>query len=965
MKVRRRLFAFLLAAFLVFLLIPTQTALANYGKVKIGFYEYPGFQERDPNYEYYVGFIPEYLQEIARYTGWNYEYVYGSLEECQSMLADGRIDILGGVSLPETPPDGVTYSKLPNGMNYSMLIISAADTRYGYEDFRSFDGMTVATLKGSNDAEHFSAYSAEHGFSATIVEYPYIEAMLTALRDGLVDGAIVSYLGKNSGFTDIARFAPSPFYFAVSTMNPEIIRGVDDAMNAISLQNPYYEKELYKRYFPISYLERPVFSQTQHAFIDSASLVRAVYINRESPLCYTQAGECAGIIRDIFDKLAAFTGLKFTFIEAASKEEAFALLAAGEADMICDTDKDYRLAKEYALVQSGVYLSTPVVRVRKNTAVSSVVAMPENGFLTGLIHNEGDYATLHYYESERACFAALYQGLADETYVDMLTANYLLANARYSAAFSVAVTGYSVDLCAGIAQTADPVLAEIIDKAIRYLPAEEISEITFHNTVGQNSFSLIDFVYRRPLESLLIVSVVFGGIIFVLVYIIRLKNKNNREIQNLLYVDRLTGYWNLNKFSDHAALVLKGDASGYALVSCDINHFKTINDAYGFAEGDYALRLVADTLQASLASGEFFARSSADFFVLMVKYTDFDALCDRMAEVNRKVNAALLEDDRQYQLVIIAGIYKIQPQDCDISFMLDLASYARKSAKGMGKNSCVLYNFQMRNEILSRKEIEDHMELALQNGEFCPYFQPKADLLSGTIVGCEALVRWIKPSGEIVSPGAFIPIFEQNGFVVDVDLFIYESVCKTIRKWLATGKDVVRVSCNFSRLHLMNASFSDTLKSIADQYRVPTCYLEIEITESMSMYDPEVLLTHLKKLKEYGFMLAVDDFGSGYSSLGLLHQFPFDVLKMDKSLLGHDDDSISEQEQVIIFTILHMAEGLGMEIVCEGVETDRQADILSGLGCRVIQGFLFSRPLALPDFEALLAAKNSIPPGDM
>lgn len=307
---------------------------------------------------------------------------------------------------------------------------------------------------------------------------------------------------------------------------------------------------------------------------------------------------------------------------------------------------------------------------------------------------------------------------------------------------------------------------------------------------------------------------------------------------------------------------------------------------------------------------------------------------------------------RGYHIVFSSGVYFLTREDANLKAAVDRAHYAKDLSKGSYSSMVTVYSEQIKQVIADEKEIEGMMGDALKNGEFQPYFQAKVDVVTRKIVGAEALTRWIHPEKGIIPPGKFIPFFEKNGFVVRLDRYIFEEVCRLIRQWLDMGIDVPPISCNFSRLHFINEAFPEELKAVVDRYRLPAGLLELEITESVAMEKIEDISRYIERLRSYGFRIAIDDFGVGYSSLSVLDQIPIDVLKLDRNFfLKGADDNVG---CAVIRCLVVLAHTIGIEIVCEGIETDEQERLLRNMDCRIAQGFKYARPIPAEAFRTLL-----------
>ncbi|MBY1407178.1 EAL domain-containing protein, partial [Clostridioides difficile] len=300
--------------------------------------------------------------------------------------------------------------------------------------------------------------------------------------------------------------------------------------------------------------------------------------------------------------------------------------------------------------------------------------------------------------------------------------------------------------------------------------------------------------------------------------------------------------------------------------------------------------------------------------------------------------------------------YKISKSDNDINTIMDRANTARKTIKGGHKNSFAFYDKEMHKKILKEKEIENSMVDALNNGEFIVYFQPKYSLSDYQIIGAEALVRWDNPQKGLIPPIEFIPVFERNGFIVNIDFYVFEEVCKKIREWMDEGQKVVPISVNLSRMHFVNSNFIEKFKLIVDKYKIPTRLIELELTETAVLDNIEGLLDTMNNLKEKGFVISMDDFGTGYSSLNLLKELPVDILKLDRAFFTEKDES--NNEKIVISNVIKMAKELKMKVISEGVETISQVEFLKQIGCDMVQGYLFSKPMPVKEFEKIAFKKE-------
>lgn len=473
---------------------------------------------------------------------------------------------------------------------------------------------------------------------------------------------------------------------------------------------------------------------------------------------------------------------------------------------------------------------------------------------------------------------------------------------------------------------------------------------------GSSGWAIYYIVYsdevRKTIQPVLIESFVAMLIVILLMGIIasfvaRYIEVEQKKVFDLAYVDELTRAPNENAFKEKATeLLLDNPEVPYMLVCFDVMNFRYINEGYGHLKADMLLRDIAVAIRESYAYNETFGRLSADRFVGLC--VDDDRSVERKEFVSERIAKTTEEIGMKYPIKFKTGIYYIRDKKEPISDMIDKANLARKSVRSDSRNLEAEYHEQLMEETRKQERVESRMHEALENGEFHPYLQPKWDMAADTIYGAEALVRWVDKAGNVIPPGDFIPVFERNGFIEYVDFYMLEAICKYIREMIDEGREVYPVSINQSRYLLYDPNYIMKVQEIMLKYKVPKGLIELEITETVFFNEKERMLDVMRNLKEFNMNLSIDDFGSGYSSLNLLRDIPFDVLKIDRGFL--DESAQSESGKWILRKIVEMAEGLNLKVICEGVETHEQVEMLLDIGCIYAQGFLYSRPIPIEEF---------------
>lgn len=409
--------------------------------------------------------------------------------------------------------------------------------------------------------------------------------------------------------------------------------------------------------------------------------------------------------------------------------------------------------------------------------------------------------------------------------------------------------------------------------------------------------------------------------------------------------DSLTSLENKDQFFITAASFMERDVcANYAIIVFDIDKFRIINDVYGTKTGDGILCYIADAMRKYVKEG-CMCRMYSDNFAILMKYTSEDEIVQTMSKIVNSLKKYPLD----INVKLSYGVYKVDDPSIQVSVMCDWAGYAKKTIKGNALRSGVFYDETLRENMLEDKVMENEMEYALAHDQFRLYLQPKVDISTQRVIGAEALVRWLHPTKGLIPPGRFIPLFERNSFIINMDIYIWEQVCKLLRKWINEGKTPVPISVNVSRLHIVDPTLKGTLVSLTDKYRIPRSLIELEITETAFFDNIPTLQRCIAELKEAGFTVSMDDFGSGYSSLNMLKEVPVDTLKIDRAFLS---EVVSTQRgKIVISHTIAMANELNLNVISEGVETEEQADFLLKNGCRMAQGFLYSKPLSVQNYE--------------
>ncbi len=419
-----------------------------------------------------------------------------------------------------------------------------------------------------------------------------------------------------------------------------------------------------------------------------------------------------------------------------------------------------------------------------------------------------------------------------------------------------------------------------------------------------------------------------------------------KDIQRLAYTDYLTNLVNRRGLYLYYNELPKNSTMHFMFI--DIDNFKRVNDVYGHSMGDKLLIEVSNLIRTKMPTG-FVSRIGGDEFVVVVNgsWTKTE-ISDAAQDIIDSLSSIDFRKDILSLISLSIGIILEQSTSImldDILYKCDSAMY---SAKNGGKNQCIIYQ-AMDKSAETAKSIEADMEPALINQEYEIFFQPKINMITSKLVGAEALARWIHPVDGVRLPEVFVPLFEKNGFITKLDMYIFEKICQMKASWKGFPYEHIVISLNFSRLHLYKKNLPDILMELINKYGISSSEIELEFTENVFIKDSNELIAMVTRLREVGFLVAIDNFGSGYSPLSLLKDLPVDVIKMDKTFLQLSADNARGQK--VFKNVVSMCKDLKLDIVTEGIENKSQIDFVTSCGCDIAQGYYYSDPLPVSEFR--------------
>lgn len=899
----------------------------------------------------FYGYGTAYLQMLSAYTGWQYEYVPVSEEERLEELKKGTIDLLCDVSEDWACRDDLILSEEHSSLYYGLLCVREEDASVFYEEYEAINGKRIAINKSHNMQDMLEEFAADHQICYIPVYCSNFVEMEEAIEEGAADLMVASNQRDLTGYRYVAKAGVRKQYFAVSGNRPELMEQINYADRQMKLRQPFIVSALYEKYYGRPAEVLTGMTREEYELIQSGRPIRVVCDADSFPVEYVdeETGTYKGIYADAMRLIEKESGLHFAFVPIGEYKDSWEMLQTGEADLSAGMYINEKLAEKYGLIYADSHIRAGYTMIAKQGVAlegALKMALPKN-YVGIQAFVEETYPNWQLVQGEDVgdCLKLVADGLADSTLVNSVFLQTAYNINDYPGL--VVLPMHSVDVpirCAAAGPDAQ-VLCQIINKAIKRIPEEAFKDCIIENSVHIVYEPALRDVLRRALPAILLI---LGGVSAIYLFSLWSRECHYRH---LAMTDSVTGLWNGICFREKAGeAIFSNRQKVYQLVSMDVEHFKYVNNDFGEKASDGILCILAERLRNKLGSGAFYARELGDHFLILIE--DTENLEKMLHEIGEEIVFDNNGIKQCYKPLMKFGICKVTERDCPIGTYIDAAITARKSIKKDATKEIAYYDEKMEAEILKEVLIEKKMETALKQKAFVVYYQPKYLLKSEQIVGAEALVRWMDPEKGMVSPGDFIPVFERNGFIVQLDFYVYEEVMRMLSDRIRACQKNVAISVNVSRAHIGTSDFLSNLTALADRYKVPHSLVELELTETVAGGERQEVVDFIRACKEAGFLISIDDFGSGYSSLNLLKEMPVDVLKIDREFLNETGES--EKSSIIIEQVVEMAARIRIKTLCEGVETRAQAEFLKQIGCNMAQGYLYSKPVLREVFEKLL-----------
>lgn len=666
--------------------------------IRVGWYDYAGFYMQDEN-GYRSGYGYDYLQELARYGGWTYEYVEGTGRECLSMLENGEIDLLGMVMQTPGREDTMEFSALSMGTNFTVLCALSENIRYQAGNYAGFDGMRIGVLSGDARNTELMEYAMEHDFSYREVRYDTPEQMEEALFAKEVDAILTTDLRKATGKEQIiAQFSPVDFYLASQKGNDAIMDPVNAAMEQIAFSMKDFQSSLAHKYFWVDIGGSLAYTKEEKQYIENNPTIRVVLPSMREPLAYRTDSMYEGILIDIMNEVSARTGIGFEYLEAKNQTEGIQLLEEGKAEIIANVYNDYGWAEINSLYLSKPYMQldyASIGRVGEDITGNDVRVAAVTGyrFSQDYIMRYYDGSQITWYDNEEACIDAVNQGEQDICFASTYVANDYLQRYEYRNLY-YSLLNYTHGLSVGVLAGQSQMLLQVIDKAIASIDSGKINSVIVNNTMKRAAaLSYMEIILRNPVP-FVITLLLFGVVIVFLLAMLMVSSVNRRKNKELYRAklaaerDSLTGLYNRLSFElmVEEALAAKGGKS-VAFAMLDLDRFKQINDSMGHSFGDRVLVTLAKELKSYYERKKaYLCRMGGDEFAVFLP--EISSYRQVMEEFEEFQQGLLVEKEKQMSIPCSIG-FVMTPIKEDMNFikLYEAADAALYEAKRCGRGN--------------------------------------------------------------------------------------------------------------------------------------------------------------------------------------------------------------------------------------------------------------------------------------
>ena len=953
----KKIITYILTMILILALLPFQQVHATEGKttVKVAFPIQYGFHEMNEDGTL-SGYNYELLKTIEQFANISLEFIVidegtiqGNLMSALNMVLTGEADLIGGMNYDENLTTMLDFCTVPAGRYFYTISVLDTTEYYSVNDLQSKSDLSIVlNEKAVNYNEHALQQLKLNNIDAEVIYVDSQEECIELLSDGKVDAIVSNEVAPNTAaLRKLSRFSPTPFYFATVKGNSDVVENLDQSLRLLQEANADVLNDLKEKYFFSNHPEKIYFTKEDRNYLGSLEDLTVGFLNfdENNDIENSEKMLINAMSKDVFDNIAEQLNIKAKYLYLQSYDELLTKWDNGELDILAATSyspvKILDEIKYHNTILTTPYLKSNAVMLKNNT-ITNANSEEIYAYMLDSYKFKENINVQNSLELLKG-LNKLKNGEISAIYTNSYLAQYYLNSYDFPEISTIPLMTLGSNLCFTVNKEHKE-LVSYINHAIIHISDVEMNEIIVANSY--NSSNIEFFKHYKDELTLAFIVLILLVLIFVLLYMKSTKN-NARKLKKLLEVDQITGLMTMSKMmSEMIKLLANAKPSEYYTLTFDIDNFKIVNQTYGFEKGNEVLCAVANSMKKHASTDALMCRLQNDVFMVFGKtanITEFST--DTQLFSQERCDEIMQDTGISTILHFSTGVYIIEDVDITIEKIFDAVRKARIESKAKHGNVMTVYSEELKLQTEKEMEIYSTMEKAIENKEFFIVVQPKIELETGKLIGGEVLVRWQKADGTFVYPNVFIPLFEKNNFIVNLDTYVFEEACRFMKN---ATTPLPHLSVNVSPMTALSDNFVDTYISILNSYSLKANLFELELIESALDMEFDEISEVSNQLREYGFRLSIDDFGKGASSLTRIQKIDIDVIKLDKGFI--DNNFNSEKGNAVIANAIDLANSLGVTTLAEGIETKEQLNLLKELGCDLGQGYLFDKPLSTDEF---------------
>jgi len=910
----------------------------------------------------YKGFIYDYMEVLSSYTNYYFVYVPGNPTESVQRLLNGEIDLIAGMLHSSVPPPGIRFSDRTLTISPAGLVLRP-DLKLGPVPPQapplSF-GYFTNTTTPAEVIKGFEPYGLKNGRDYNLIPYKNVEALIRDSQSGRLDGRIAAGMYLLPGETLTLPVKAVNLHLATRAEDTALMTDLEYAMENILLSAPQFRDKLYGKFFTSGVGLH--LTPDEEAFLKKNPVITYTIV-QEHPFFAMENGTPVGIVPEILSQISQDLGVTFRLRPAADNSETMQMLNDGSVDIIPNFFGEHSWAQRHSSKITFPYSERTYVPVTRQGYTPGekdrIAALRDYRHTQEFVEKHYPVNQILYLNSTEDCLQAVADNVADLTFINPLILQAAMERGLFPNLVTNGSIAYSNPVAIAVSDQTDPLLIQILNKELTHLGSSQIDEIVNRRLFSnEHQSSLKTLIYRHPITALAGLALAAALVIGFLLY----RQRSQNKLFQAAYYNHLIGLPNIRLFERDTPtaierLNVERQAGQLYLMHVQTDRLDILKTAYNPESFYQGLRDLCNNVQEKNPWMREDAISSE-----LVRHAILCCLPKSMGPISAAEKLLRDADTMQADGFSVhmdyhIGIRAVPPDGpLDLHQLMTDAETAMNEAIEKG-DRIGLFNEDLQVKRLFQRQVETLLPKAMEQHEFQVYLQPKYEITTQQIVGAESLVRWQSPEMGFIMPGMFIDVMEKTGAIIEFDYYMLEHVCQMQRHRLDQGLPVVPIAVNQSGLHIREGGYLARMREISERYHLPPGTINLEITETAfidfdSKHGRWNASSIVDSLKELGYTIAMDDFCTGYSSIVMLHHLHMDTMKIDRAMLLAAE--ASERGRTILKNVISFGRSLNMNVLCEGIETKEQEQLLIEENCRYGQGFLFARPMPAEDFFVFL-----------